>query len=171
MILQRLVGVAKPYRKYFRLRAENHFSIFHSLLRSHLRSKIIRINWKFGQRCKMSQIIIIYKKISENFPPTQNVFFFALRANLWFDFSEIKQGLHNFAGKKVIRKYSAEQSKSTRCWIFLLIKVEFYWWDYSRLFASQRRTFLDKSIDGSANRLNFHHLSKKTKCFNDKLGF
>ena len=29
MILQRLVGVSKQYRKYFRFRAINHFSIFH----------------------------------------------------------------------------------------------------------------------------------------------
>ena len=75
LILQRLVGVAKPYRKYFRFRVKNHFSIFHSFLKSHLRSKIIRIIWKFGKRCKMSQIIRIYKKNFRKFSPTQNVFF------------------------------------------------------------------------------------------------
>ena len=74
IILHALVGVAKQYRKYFRFRAKNHFSIFHPYLKSHLRSKIVRISWKFGQLCKMSQIIIIYeKKISENIPLTRTL--------------------------------------------------------------------------------------------------
>ena len=62
MILQRLVGVSKQYRKYFRFSAKNRFLIFHPDLKSHLRLTIVRISWKFGQRCKISQIIIIYEK-------------------------------------------------------------------------------------------------------------
>ena len=58
-----------------RLRVKNNFSIFHSFLKSHFRSKIIRISWKFGKRCKMSQIIRIYKKKFRKFSPKQNVFF------------------------------------------------------------------------------------------------
>ena len=61
MILQRRFGDSKRYRKYFRLRAKNHFSIFRSYFKGHLWSKIVRISWKFGQRCKISKIIIIYK--------------------------------------------------------------------------------------------------------------
>ena len=63
MIFQRLVGISKQYRKYFRFSAKNRFLIFHPDLKSHLRSKIVRISWKFGQRCKIRQIIIIYEKI------------------------------------------------------------------------------------------------------------
>ena len=74
MILQRLSGVEKKYRKYFRLRAKNYYSIFHRYLKCPLKSKIVRISWKFVQRWKVSQIIIIYeKKIFINFSPTQNV--------------------------------------------------------------------------------------------------
>ena len=54
MILQQLVRVAKPYRKY---RAKNRFSLFHPFLKSNLRSKIVRISLKFGQWCKIGQII------------------------------------------------------------------------------------------------------------------
>ena len=76
IILHALVGVAKQYRKYFRFRAKNHFSIFHPYLKSHLRSKIARISWKFGQLCKMSQIIIIYeKKIFKKFSTYAKRFF------------------------------------------------------------------------------------------------
>ena len=49
------------------------FSIFHLYLKSHLRSKIVRISWKFGQQCKISQIILIYYFF--NLPPTLNVIF------------------------------------------------------------------------------------------------
>ena len=73
IILHALVGVAKQYRKYFRFRAKNHFSIFHPYLKSHLRSKIVRISWKFGQLCKMSQIIIIYEKNFREYSINQNI--------------------------------------------------------------------------------------------------
>ncbi len=121
IILHALVGVAKQYRKYFRFRAKNHFSIFHPYLKSHLRSKIVRISWKFGQLCKMSQIIIIYeKKILKNFPPTQNGFF-ALRANLWLDFSEIQQGPQKFNRENSDKKISCRAPKVDR-------KLDFFHW-------------------------------------------
>ena len=70
----------------------------------------------------MSQIIIIYeKKILKNFPPTQNGFF-ALRANLWLDFSEIQQGPQKFDRENSDKKYPAERPKSTGSWIFFTDK-------------------------------------------------
>ena len=39
MIQQRLAGVAKQYRKYFRFRARNHFSIFHPFSEKHREKK------------------------------------------------------------------------------------------------------------------------------------
>ena len=62
----------------------------------------------------MSQIIIIYeKKILKNFPPTQNGFF-ALRANLWLDFSEIQQGPQKFDRENSDKKISCRAPKVDR---------------------------------------------------------
>ena len=123
MILQRLVGVTKPYRKYFRFRATNHFSIFFPYLKSHPRSKIVRISWKFGQRRKMSQIIIIHeKKVFFLIFRLRKTYFFAFRANLWFDFSEIQQWPSKFCRKKNDTKISCRAPKVDRKLIFFTDK-------------------------------------------------
>ena len=106
-----------------RRQTKNHFSIFHPCLKSHLRSKIVRISWKFGELCKMSQIIIIYeKKILKNFPPTQNGFF-RFKGLICNCISlKFNRDLKNFTQKIVIKKYPAERPKSTGSWIFFTDK-------------------------------------------------
>ena len=73
-------------------------------LNRHLLSKILRISWKFGQRCKISQIIITYKKPHQKLKPN----IFKETSNRKWTLETLGNRLFSGDGLTLVWKYSVQ---------------------------------------------------------------
>ena len=123
MIQQRLAGVAKQYRKYFRFRARNHFSIFQPFSEKHREKNVKNCQNRLNMSSTMwneSNNPYLRKKISR----LRKTFFFLGKVMIRFLWNST--GTSEILQKK-IRYKIFEHPSLTGSWIFSLIRVGFYW--------------------------------------------